>query len=220
MGLPELWAAFTASLPQIKDAWPTVSGLVIVALVVGWITGRFMYGQRIEDLKTSAQTLRDRLALRDEQIAASASPDEARAMIAALENRLAALEPYGIAKERAAAMLEVLRRYKGAIFITQDVSGPDALHLFNQVAGLFEQAGWNLERRQGILGIQNPPDCGVTLIRDASLKDSELVQTIRDALNVAHLDVMEREPLPSGAAVPHLAFSSRDRNYVPAARWG
>lgn len=214
------WDQIVKEWPLVSAAPLTVATLVIAFAVLGWAVGRFMYGQRIEDLKTSAQTLRDRLVLRDEQIAASASPDEARAMIAALENRLAALEPYGIAKERAAAMLEVLRRYKANVLITQDVSAPDALHLFKQVAGLFEEAGWTVEARQGILGIHDPPDCGVTLIRDASIKDSDVVRTIREALNIAHLDVVERDPLSSGASVPHLAFSSRDRNYVQSEKWG
>jgi hypothetical protein len=219
VGFTQLWAAFIASLPVVANAWPTVSGLVIAALVVGWLAGRFMYGQRIEDLKTSAQTLRDRIALKDEQIAASASPAEARALIAALEKRLAAIEPYGLASERVAAMLDALKQCKGGILITQDVSAPDALHLFNQVVGTFQDAGWVVTGRQGVMGVSNPPDCGVTLFVHSEYQDSDILKTIRSALNAAHLDFVERAPGSPEATVPHLAFSLRDRNYVPSARW-
>eukprot|EP01035_Chromulina_nebulosa_P057044 gene57044-78161_t len=93
MGLDQVWNAFMASLPALKDAWPTVIGLMLLSAVAG-------YGVALALGSTAHQVKDQRLALADERVAdykeklSGKSPEEAAARIASLEQRLAAVEPY------------------------------------------------------------------------------------------------------------------------------
>lgn len=150
-----------------------------------------------------------------------ASPNEAAKELVDLRARLEALEPYGLSNDRAKAMLDVLKKSTPAgIYITLDSTASDALHLFDQVCGVFQQTRWALQAQKGLIGPDKPPDCGLTLIRHFENSD-EVIATIRAALDAAHLD-FEEVTDASGTpmmTVPQLMFSSRDRNYVPKARW-
>lgn len=87
-----MWGGFVASLPVIGKAWPTVIGLIIVALVVGFAAGRFMFSERIATLKSRIEARDEKISDYDQKLE-GASPDEARKRIEALELQVKALSP-------------------------------------------------------------------------------------------------------------------------------
>jgi hypothetical protein len=208
----ELWNAFVAALPQFGDKWPAVFGFMLASAVVGWAVGRFMYGQRIEDLKTSAQTLRDRMALRDEQIAASASPDQARALIEALEKRIAAFEPWSLSVEQARHLRLAIEGRHAGIQIIRDVASPSLEPIQNQLISIFQEAGWAVHHH-ATLGVPPAPRTRVTLCFPQTWTDQER-DTLRTALRVAGFDFTERENeaigVPDGLPTIWFATAKQD----------
>lgn len=225
----ELWTALVIEWPKLQLVMTSVITIGLLSLALGWVVGRFMYSSRIDTQKSQVESLQERVRLRDDQLAvtradldaAKARPEKAEEIISDLRERLTALEPYGLSKERAAAMLHVLRSTKAGVIVSVHVDAPDALHLFQQVCGLLEQARWAVNELKGIIGFDNAPDCGVMLIKNPGSSDDVLAM-LRSALNAARLDFIERDlsnAPPGGLTLPQISFSSRDRNYVPLARW-
>ena len=223
-----LWEQFVKEWPALQSVWMSVVGLVLLALVIGWGVGRFMYGQRIDWLKDQIGSLTERIKLRDDQMGslqqrvAVAQPDELQELVTDLRERLAAIEPYGLPKQRAAAMLEVLKAGPvGGIAISLEIAAWDALNLFEQLNGIFVEARWPVTAYRGVFGLDDPPDCGVLLIRHRDTNE-EVLAVVRRALDAAQLDYEERDFSNQAAltpAVPQISLSSRDRNYQPKARW-
>lgn len=225
-----MWGAFEYLLGEasvIAEAPVTFAVIVIVLSVITYFVVRHQFKDRFASEESKTEALEARLKLRDDQLAdmgqkmESATPGQADELISELKEQIAALQPYGIASEKVLKMVEVLKKAPSDICITQDVSAPDALNLFNQISRVFKEAGWTVDRRQGVLGLTDPPDCGVTLIRNSADYDADL-PLIRKALDLAGLDFKELDKTaePTNLTVPQIAFSSRDPNYVPAARWG
>ena len=192
MGLDTLWNAITKALPAFKTEWPTVIGLMVAALVLGWIVGRFMYGQRIEDVKTQVDTLKSQIALRDDRIALSASPEEARSLIAALEKRLVALEPYKLTQTQAETFRNAISGRRMGVRVIRAVTSIRLDGLFEQLKAIFADAGWSVQQWQA-MGLPPAPDHEDIVLAVYPEVSQEALEMVRSALKAADLKFSEIE---------------------------
>ena len=138
-----------------------------------WLALSWRYGGVIETLKA-------RIAARDDQIAeyksklAGATPDQARALIDALEARLRRLEPRRINPEVLREMIEILRFHPGSVYVAQDMQSPDARGLAVALSSVFNSASWEV-RSPMVGGPANPPSEGIAV-------------TVRDLNNLSERD--------------------------------
>ncbi|MEO6013381.1 MAG: hypothetical protein ABIQ30_07335 [Devosia sp.] len=227
----------------LQENWaviaPAIWQFVTFGLFVfggGWALGRFMYVQTIEFYKSQSaasksqvEALQERLRLRDDQLAttradleaARARPEEADKIVEELRERLAALEPYGLSKEAAQRMVEVLQKRPSSVRINIVLEATDSDPLYRQVVGCFRAAGWEAFDTGQIWKLTGAPDSGVAVLTWDGIKADDLA-TVQLALDVAGLDakLLVNDPNTVAMAVPQIIFSSRDPNYQPAARWG
>ena len=228
---------------QVVKEWPLVSAaplsiitLIVAFTVLGWIAGRFMYGQTIEGYRSQfaaaeAQTesVQERLRLRDDQLAAArvdleaarqAEPVQADKIVAELRERLEALAPYGLPKKAEQRMIDFLKEKPSTVRITIVLGATDSDSLYRQVMACFRAAGWTLVDSGQIWKLSGAPDSGVTVLTWDSIPAEDVV-TIKSALEIAGLDPQVRLNDPNAAPLPYpqITFSSRDPNYQAAARW-
>lgn len=219
MGFDQLWNTFVASLPTLKDAWPTVIGLMILAALAGFgfssLLGSSAHHTKDERIKLAEERVGDY-----KEKLEGKSPDEAQAQIAALRDELAALASYGLSSEGQQRLKGALAGASGAINIYKTSDASDADRLYRQAVSAFRAAGWTV-KSHSIMGLQDRPDSGVTLIYwDAT--DKSGVATVRHALDVAGLNARELTN-PTGWGTETnltIVFSSRDPDWVPPARFG
>ncbi|MHA6297573.1 hypothetical protein [Devosia sp. CAU 1758] len=116
-------------------------------------------------------------------------------------------------------MKSALAGVSGNIKIVRDSDASDADRLYRQTVSIFRAAGLSV-KSHSILGIDDPPDSGLTLVW-WNKTDHALTAKVRLALQVAGLDANELEN-PEGWGDDYtltVVFSSRDPDWVPAARW-
>lgn len=210
--------AFISEFPKIQEAWMSALALVGAALAAGWLIGRFQYGQRIENLKGDLASADRRIAEYKDKLEGK-SPDEAHAQIASLRDELAALASYGLSNEARQRLLDALAGASGKINIYKSADASDADRLYRQTVSAFRAMGWTVTSH-AIPGLVSAPDSGATLIYwDAT--DQALVEKARHALDVAGLSAGELvNPTGWGTETSlTIVFSSRDPDWVPAARW-
>ena len=210
--------AFGSEFPKLQEAWMSALALMGAALIAGWLVGRFMYGQRIEGLKDELTRSDRRIAEYKEKLEGK-SPDEAHAQIAALRAEVAELASYGLSSEAQRRLADALAGVSGNIKIVRDTDAADADRLYRQVVKIFRAAGFDVTSHT-IWGIKNRPDSGVTLVHWPET-DQGLVAKVKNALDVAGLDLRELvSPDGWGNETPlTIVFSSRDPDWVPAARY-
>ncbi len=213
-----LFNTIVTEWPKLQDAPLSVVTIAIVMIATGWAVGRFLFRQRILDLK-------ERISLKDDLIAEyerkldGKSPDEAQAQITALRDEVAALASYRLSNEAQERLKAALEGTPSKVNIYRDTGAADADRLYRQVISIFRSAGWSVNSHT-ILGIASPPDSGITLAY-WSATDPDATAAIKNALNVAGLDVMELvNPDSLGAETgPTIIFSSRDPDWTATARW-
>jgi hypothetical protein len=144
----------------------------------------------------------ERLALAEERVndykekLEGKSPDEAAKAIAALENRLASLEPWTLSEVQIAAMNSAIRGYQSDVFITRDISSPELEKVYVQTVSLFRQAGWLVSNGVVLDGgtfnetsvKQGTSPVGLILRQGADVK---LTNIVRLALDAAKVDFSE-----------------------------
>jgi hypothetical protein len=118
--------------------------------------------------------LESRLNLRDDEIAEykrkldGASPDEAKARIDALEQRVEdgfkALAPRDLSKEQKQKMIAALDRQRGHhVTVVQEAGVSDARLLSRKIADVFLAARWTTSTLT-MLGFDDPPPGGIALM--------------------------------------------------------
>ena len=137
-----------------------VLAFFVVASLV-WFALRWRYDGIVTALEA-------RIAIRDDQISQykskleGATPEQARALIDALEARLQRLEPRRIEPKTVGDMIEILRLHPGSIDVAQDMQSPDARVLAVALSHVFNSAGW-IVRSPMIVGPANPPSEGLAV---------------------------------------------------------
>ncbi len=173
----------------------------------------------------SARLTAERLSLAEDRVTdykeklEGKSPDEAHAQIAQLRQEVEALAAYGLSNEAQQRLRDALANASGDIRILRTAEASDADRLYRQTVTIFRAAGFKVHF-YAIMGLQNPPDSGVMLAHWAE-SDQKLVSILRHALQVAGLDAKEvLDGYDWGDRNPTIVFTSRDPDWVAAARWG
>lgn len=190
MGLDTLWSSFTASLPTLKDAWPTVIGLMLASAIVAWLLGRQSTSDRVASMQGRLDLANDRIAEFDRKLS-GASPDEAKAKIERLESRLAAVEPYQLTTAQLSRLHTALVAAKYGVRITRANTSPRLDSLFQQLVFAFSKAGWTTQDWVTV-GAPSPPNNDVTLAYNGNVQDA-YVEAVRAALKAAEIDYGEQE---------------------------
>lgn len=186
----------------------TVVSMLVVALTVGWVAGRFAFGERLE-------TLNSRIASRDEKIAeylsklSGASPDEAATRIAALEQSVAALQPAVFTKTQVESLIAALSSKASDVQIHREFEATKSEDAYQQLCQVFVDAGWELRSHGIVYGDdQAKPRSGLSLILPGFV-DESAADTIRAALAGAGVAFDERREVGGAiSTIPQLLFSS------------
>lgn len=214
MGFDQLWNAFTASLPTLKDAWSTVIGLMILAALVGFGFSSLLGASAHKAKDQRIKLAEDRVADYKDKLEGK-SPTEAADRIAQLEEAVALISPPVLAKEQAQLMTKELTKLRSDVRIDRDVSAASVDRAHRQMISIFGNAGWSVED-DIMLGDAEKPPSGLRLILRANM-DEATVAAIRAALEAGGITYEEvSKPNESNVTVPQLLFSSP---WEPA-RWG
>jgi hypothetical protein len=174
----------------------------------------------------SSRSTAERLALAEARVSdykdklEGKSPDEAHAQIAELREEVAALASYGLSRAGQQRLKDALVGLEGNIRIVRTSHATDADRLYRQVVSIFRAAGLTVESHS-VNGIDSDPDSGVTLINFTGA-DTEFAAKVRSALERSGLDpqILIDPKGWSDDTQLSILFSSRDPDFVPAARWG
>jgi hypothetical protein len=134
-------------LDQLKAVWPLVikapwgfAALGIALLLAGWAVGRFMFGERLE-------TLKSRIERRDEEIAKyktkldGATLEEVNPRVDRLEAQIHELEPRKLSKGQTDGIKRIAQTSTGRIKIVSDISTGGS-GIAAQINDAFSDAGW------------------------------------------------------------------------------
>lgn len=175
----------------VKSAPVLYIGAICVVAGIIWLLLSHMKANRIESLE-------ERIRLRDDEIADykrqldGASPDEAKARIDALEERLnrhaAVTSPRIVTQAQGEAAIGFLRRCSGSeIMLTRDGTVADAAQLSGALQTIFAAAGWKTGWSMSV-GLTLPVGKGLWLrVRDPQ-RLSPAQSVVKDALQAAGLD--------------------------------
>lgn len=139
--------------PWIFGLWT----MVIIGAV--WAVVSHLKGNQLESLEA-------RLHLRDDEISdykrklSGASPDEAKARIDGLEERLNQLMPRRITADQREKIRAALNGSTGYVSINTDMACSDAPPFAAGLSGAFVAAGWQV-RNPSFMGLSNPPLSGM-----------------------------------------------------------
>lgn len=168
---------FLRQSTALQRAWqPFLVAIGIVAIVV-WRILKHHYEGR---LATKDELIR----LREGQVQdykdklSGATPDEARARMDALENRLRLVEPRRLTVAQRERITEAMKPFEGGwIHIDADKSVPDATSLQQAMLHAFSDANWNISQSSPIVvDLYDDPSSGmiVGLTDPASPKPAEV----------------------------------------------
>lgn len=112
-----------------------------------------------------------------------------------------------LTKAQLLKMQAALSGMKTGVMITRDNDAVDADHIYRQFVALFQELGWAVHGGVA-LGFNDPPKCGLLLVRRPNVK-VETLDAVRTAIETAGLNYVERETSESpDIAMPQIAFSA------------
>jgi hypothetical protein len=193
MSFNQVWDAFVASLPALKDAWPTVVGLMILAAVVGYgiaaalsLRAHGIKDQRVALAEGRVADYKDRLEGR--------TPDQAATQILELRaqiSELKSIQPWTLTREQLGAISGAISGHATGVRIVRDVGSARLEAAQSQLVGIFEEAGWAVQHWP-TMGKPNEPHENITI--NASRKaNQEALIVIRDAFRAAGIPISEQE---------------------------
>lgn len=188
MGMQDIIDIFVKEWPTLQHALVSVITIALLCLGTGWSLGRFMYGQRIEDMASS-------LKLSDRQIADykdklnGATPDEIKGRIQMLEGELNRLRPPSLTAVQVEAARNAIAKYvpAGVKFAT-DIAGIDNSRIPVQLKAILSEAKWPVI--DGIaFTVEDPAPSGIFLtLSEAEPHHSAglAIKAMLDAANVSY----------------------------------
>nr|WMC97164.1 hypothetical protein RAR13_00095 [Aminobacter aminovorans] len=200
----------------VKENWPAIAqapgtflAVAFMCLSAGFALGRFFFNGRISTLDAEKQFLQSRIAAYESKLG-GASPDEAFAKVAELERRVEELtDPRLLKPDQLSRMSRVLAGMPGKIFIARDMSSAESAKIYKQVAKLFRDNGWEVTTQE-VLGIEDRPDCGLTVITRTGDKHTEHETALTASLRAAGIVCeLRREP---ESDFPKLQLHFSDQN--------
>ncbi|MFM7350438.1 MAG: hypothetical protein ACKO01_13300 [Erythrobacter sp.] len=158
----DLFENLLKQLAAVQDVWfPFLLAVGLVTALV-WRAVDYAYSTRLTNAE-STQGLLERQLQEYKDKLSGASPDEAKARLDALEERLNRLAPRQISAEQRDQMAKVLDPFRGALAeISQDMASAEAVPLARAITAAFNSAGWQVQTPM-VMGIGNPPLSGIKL---------------------------------------------------------
>lgn len=156
----------------VANSWDLIEGQPNLFLAVAIIVATAVTFYWRHHFSGQLNTLRERLALKDERLSDyqakldGASPDEAKARIDALEERVQSLAeeiaPRRLNDEQMKSITTLAASSLGHISVVHDMSCPEGGRLSVAFQRAFKEAGWEVSG--GIVGgLCNPPSEGILL---------------------------------------------------------
>lgn len=182
----QFFDAVFAELPKLQEFWRSAVVITVAALAFGWVVGRFMYGQRIENLKGDLASADRRIAEYKDKLN-GATPEEVKARIETLEAQIARLRPPSLSAEQINAARAVLAKATPAgVNLVVHTAGIDNSRIPAQLKAVFQEAKWPV--MDGLLfEMSNPAPSGIALMMSPEhLEQSVVVKNVLDATGVPY----------------------------------
>ena len=185
----------------------TVACLVVSAMAYAAL--KWVFSSILEQNNAKIATLEERIKLRDDQLANklnAMSPDEARAIIQKLEERLEKISSRKIPEGSRAILVEKLKLPHGVAYevnIAYDMACADGNQFATEFLTLFSGVGgWTVNSNM-LLGISSPPPTGIAIRTRDPKKLSADEQIIFDAFSAAGIafDLQGWRPKRDGVQV-------------------
>ncbi|MCA1365909.1 hypothetical protein I6F15_00600 [Bradyrhizobium sp. BRP14] len=186
----------------LHDNWGVLSAapwaFLSIAVLIGGgglLLGRFWQNGVVANLKSRLELRDDRIAEYERKLGGT-TPDDVLRTIADLESSLKMLgDPRLFTQEQIDKMSGVLRGAPGDIFISRDNGSVDSAKVYTQIKRLLKTEGWKVTGG-AVWGIDNPPECGLTVITRTGDKHSPQEIALVAALNAAGVtyDIRREEP--------------------------
>ena len=151
-------------LPQLTALKSVWGPFLIAAVIVGVLVYKFLdhqFRNRL-DSKDSLLTLKDAQLADYMAKLSGATPDEARARIDALEERVARISPRRLKPDQRATLVKQLTGLDASINIVSDAAA-NVSGFVKDLQEAFSAAGWQVNRGGMVVGIANPPPSGLHL---------------------------------------------------------
>ena len=203
----ELWNILVKEWPTLQGATVSVVTIAIAATVFGWVSGRFMYGQRIEGLKEALGNADRKIAEYKDKLN-GATPEEVKARIDTLEAQLHGLKPAELSQTQVEAFRAAIKKAApGGVTVARIMGGGDTSRIPKQIRTVFTECGWTVSDAM-IVGVPEPSPNGITLHISPIPEFLPLSLVVKDALEAAKIPVAiykrdERSPDQN----PELCFS-------------
>lgn len=192
----------------------TFSAAILLVVLIIYVFLRTRFSDQINSLKERLSLKDDRIGDYERQLS-GASPEEAASRIAALESRLASMEPLILTETQSEIMCKTLRRRKLAALICRAGGASNVDAAYRQMQSIFSKAGWEVEAYTTLSPDQGPQS-GRKLILRPSVSE-EAAQAVREALTQADVEFEEENnPNTDSVEVPQILFFSP----WESARWG
>jgi hypothetical protein len=193
MGIDELTKAITGEWVVIAHAPVTFFASLLVIAFALWKIIQWQYGAQLTNAQ-SALTLRDAQLQDYKDKLSGATPDEAKARMDALENRideilpqLAALSPRKVSKEQTQIMVRFLDKFPECwVEVASDAGSADADQMSKGLVAAFAGARWRVQTPM-VMGVGNAPPSGVGLRVPDPVNLSPQQQAVADALTAADI---------------------------------
>jgi hypothetical protein len=192
MGLSDFLKYVAGEAAVISQAPLIFFTAVVVVGGIAYAIARWAYATIVSHKDATIASLEARVRLRDDQLAnklQSTTPDEAKALIAALQDQVAKLQPRRLTEVQRQALLE---HAQAPLDVTWRMGirwygfAPDAELYARDFVDLFRQAGWDVAATRVIGGGH---DRGVILAVGDPENLTDLERTIRRAFEKAGLQL-------------------------------
>jgi len=197
-------------LQNLIDGWPMIRAnlptfFLILVVIVGavWLVFSFSYGQILASKDAQIQ-LQDRQITDYKEKLQGATPDQAKARIDDLENRLKRFEPRGLTDEQKRAFIQSARVPAGSgyqVSVTHEGGCPDCPVYSAAFGRLLSDAGWRITGGM-VMGPNQRPATGLALMVPNVTDLTVEAATLEGALRAAKID-FELMPGPASPNMPH-----------------
>ncbi len=201
----------------MSQEWATVShapliflACLIVAGLMIWRVVHWQYSTQLAHAQ-SALSLRDAQVQDYKEKLSGATPDEAKARLDILEEKLNKLSPRRISDSQKSAIVSAIRPFKGCqVNLVKDGAAPGMERFVRVVTSAFVDAGWSVNPGM-VIGIANPPNCGVRLVVQSPADLTSPQQGIAAGLRGAgiHFELQAGRARGNPPADAELLFTSR-----------
>lgn len=167
---------------QVIKAAPVIflTGATLIAIAV-FIVVNWFYRGRLDTLDSRLK-LKDDLLIDYQRKLSGATPDEAKAQLDKLQSQLNALMPRQLTPDQMRGLGDAAGRLKASVYLQYDLSCSDGAHYREQLAEIFDKAGWQVHVGQiGAPPIRAPSGLGLFVNDPVTTEQAAMREVLRDA---------------------------------------